>query len=215
MDSNKKEGQLAWQEPNSGTEQPKVIDSWTEQLFTITVNWEEKKLTREEIEKWFMMQSDYTKKTQALSEEKKNISNPELEETKKVLQELWFATIDELSELKKFRDETLSEKQKNQQEKDFNNFVSQFNTLTESQKNILKDLKKVYTDKSYDDILESSGFLDSSLLERAKQWRKAMWDALWVSKEKPKEVLVDPKILEKKGWKPKSEIDSLKSKFWL
>jgi len=62
----------------------------------------------------------------------------------------------------------LTKEQKAAEEKEFNDFAGKFNTLTESQKSILKDLKIVHTDKSYDEILKTTNFIDQSLLEKSK-----------------------------------------------
>jgi hypothetical protein len=50
----------------------------------------------------------------------------------------------------------MSEKQSQESDKEFTTFVSQFKTLSDSQKTIIRDLKKFQSDKSYDEILESS-----------------------------------------------------------
>jgi hypothetical protein len=50
----------------------------------------------------------------------------------------------------------LTEKQKLAQETEFNEFTNNFSSLSDNQKTILKDLKKVYTDKSYKDILKET-----------------------------------------------------------
>ena len=145
MDSN---NELEQPVVDSGTsvEQPSTPDTHTLSDGT--------EVSLDELKSWYLRQSDYTKKTQALAKEKEVPKNPELDETKKILQDMGFATVEELADLKKFRDDSLTEKQNQATKNEFNEFAGQYKTLWDSQKTILRDLKKVYPDKSYDDILQ-------------------------------------------------------------
>jgi len=73
-----------------------------------------------------------------------------------------------LEDFKKFKSEILTKEEQAKENQAFEDFASQFNTLTESQKTVLKDLKKVHTDKDYSDILKMTDFIDQSLLEKSK-----------------------------------------------
>ena len=136
----------------------------------------------------------------------------ELWETKTIIKELWFATTDELEDFKKFKSDILTREQKATDDKTFDDFTSQFNTLTDSEKNILRDLKQVYPDKEYSDILKTTNFIDQSLLEKSKGWVVMGWDNIWLPR--PKEVqTIDPKIAQKMNLKSSSEIADIRSKF--
>lgn len=188
----------AWNEQPSNPDKIKLADG--------------SEVTIDELKSWYMRQSDYTKKTQTLAEQKKSADNPELDQTKKILKDMWFATVDEIADLKKFKEESMTEKQKQTAEKEFNDFASQF-TLDESQKNILKDLKKVHTDKSYDDILKSTWFIEQSKLEKAKtSWWVVWWEKLWIPIKK-EEPSINPKVAKKFWLKSKWELEDIKSKF--
>lgn len=173
----------------------------------------------DELKNWYLRQSDYTKKAQALAEERKKLDTPENEEaakTKQILKEMGFATVDELVELKKFKEETLTEKQKLAADKEFNDFANQFDELNDNHKKIIKDLKKVYSDKSYDEILKETGFIDEAKLSQAKskQWLP-VGASLWVSSKKEEVVQPRPEVMKKFGLKPSSEISDIRSQFWL
>jgi len=170
-------------------------------------------VTIDELKSWYMRQSDYTKKTTALAEEKKSADNPELDQTKKILKDMWFATVEEISDLKKFKEEFLTDKQKLAQENEFNDFANDFKSLSDNQKTILKDLKKVYTDKSYKDILKETWFVDQALLDKAKtSWGVVWWASLWIP-EKKEEISISPKVAKKFWIKSKWELEDIKSKF--
>jgi len=207
MDSNK---ELEQPNKDSGTGVEQPSNQWADKLIKLQ-DWTE--VSIDELKSWYLRQSDYTKKSQALAEERKNADNPELDQTKKILKDMWFATVDELTELKKFKDEVLTEKQKLAQETEFNEFTNNFSSLSDNQKTILKDLKKVYTDKSYKDILKETWFVDASLLEKAKTSGGVVWGAsLWIP-EKKEEISINPKVAQKFWLKSKWEIADLKSKF--
>ncbi len=189
----------AWQEQPSNPDTIKLADG--------------SEVTIDELKSWYLRQSDYTKKTQALAEEKKSADNPELDQTKKILKDMWFATTEELSELKKFKEDIMTEKQKAAQDNEFNEFTNNFTSLSDSQKSILKDLKKVYTDKSYKDILKETWFVDQALLEKAKTSWGVVWGAmLWIP-EKKEEVSVNPRVARKFWLKSKWELADLRSQF--
>lgn len=206
---------------NNELEQPKV-DSGTSVEQPSSQN-EETKVTLsdgtevsiEELKNWYLRQSDYTKKTTALAEEKRKVSeNPELDETKKILQEMWFTTKEELAELKRFKEDILTEKEQKEADAEFNNFAGQFKTLGDSQKNILKDLKKVYPDKSYDEILQSTWFIDQAILDKAKWTGSVKWASLWVAKPK-EELKINPKVSQKYNLKSAGEISKIRQQFWI
>ncbi len=168
-------------------------------------------VSMEELKNWYLRQSDYTKKTQALAKEKEEPKNPELDETKKILQDMGFATVEELADLKKFKEESLTEKQNQTAQNEFNEFVGQYKTLWESQKNILKDLKKVYPDKSYDDILQTTGFVDQVMLEKSKGG-SIKGESLWIPQPK-EELKINKNVARKHNLKSSWELAEIRSQF--
>lgn len=211
MDLVNKDGQPAV-DPSSESGQPtgSMLDMSAE--VEVKIGDEIQKVTIEELQKWYMRQADYTKKTTALSEDKKKILDPELEQAQKVLQELWFAKTDDLKGLIEFKEQYLTEKQIQSANQEFEDFAKWYSSLSDAHKSILKDLKKVHSDKSYDEILESSGLLDQSLIEKSKQARKIWSETIWLSVEE-KKASINPEVLKKRNIKPASDILEIKSKF--
>jgi len=130
----------------------------------------------------------------------------------KILKEAWVATLDDIADLKKFKEDTASEKARIAADQEFDSFAVNF-SLSDSQKVILKDLKKVHTDKSYEDILKSTWFVEQSLLEKAKISWGVKGNSLWIPESKKEEVLISPTAARKLNLKPASELNKIKSQF--
>ena len=187
--------------------------AWDNQPSTQTYSVNGQEMTWDKLlESYNNLQTEFTKKSQKLSEFEKSNSNPELEQTKKVLLDMWFTTKEQIEELKQFKDQVLTEKQKQEQEQEFNEFVWKYNTLSDSQKDIIRDLKKVHSDKDYLEILKTTNFLDQALLEKSKTGWDIKGDSLWIPQPEKKEE-INPKVARKFWLKSKSEIDEIKSKF--
>lgn len=192
---------------------PKVDDNQPGGKQTYTVNGQE--MTGDQIlESYNNLQSEFTKKSQKLAEYEKGNSweDDELSRTKEVLKEMGFATVEELKELKDFKDTVLTKEQQAKADQEFDNFASKFNSLNDSQKSILKDLKKVYPDQDYQEILKKTGFVDQSLLEKSKAGQVVGWDNIWLptQKEKPS---INPVVAKRLNLKPSSELQDIRSKF--
>lgn len=199
-------------EPNNPSGEPSnsAVDLSTE--VEIQINWETKKVTLQELQNGYMRQADYTKKTTTLSEDKKKLLDPRLEEARKVMEEMWFAKVEDITDLIKFKDQFMSEKQSQESDKEFTTFVSQFKTLSDSQKTIIRDLKKFQSDKSYDEILESSWFLDQSLIDKSKTSRRIWGESLWISKEEEK-ASVSASVKKRMWIKSSSEVSDIINTF--
>ena len=201
MDPIKKEEQ-----PNTDSDlengQPLGANPDDADLFTVKVNGEEKQVTRDELINGYMRQSDYTKKTTELSEEKR-----------KVLEGMWLSEED-ITDLKNFKDSVLSEKQQAEKDKKFNEFTSQFSSLTDSQKKILKDLSSTQPDKELQELVVEYWMIDQSLIEKSKWGNAIKGDSPFLPKEEEKPK-IDPTIARRYNIKPKGEIDNIKAKMGL
>ncbi len=136
----------------------------------------------------------------------------ETAKTKEILKEMWFATTEQLDDFKKFQSEMLTKEQKAEEDKKFDDFTSKFNTLSDSQKTILKDLKQIHTDKSYDEILKTTNFVSESLIAKSKETQVMGWDNIWLPQPKEKQVM-NPKVAARLWLKPASELADIRSKF--
>lgn len=199
-------GQPVQTAPSSGDNQPPENK-------TYTVNGKE--VTAEAlIENYNSLQSEFTKKSQKLSEyEKSNTwEQSEVDKTKAILKDMGFTTKDELEDFKKFQSDIISKEEKAKEDKVFDDFSSKFNTLTSAQKGIIKDLKKLHTEKDYNDVLKMTGFIDQSLLEKSKTWMVMGWDNIWLTQ--PKEIQsINPKIAKRMNLKDSGKISDIRNKF--
>lgn len=183
-----------------GTVETPTVEELTAQL-------ESEKLARSKAEgKIVEMKKSSTKSTDSLSEE-------ELK-TKELLKGMGFTTQEELDDFKKFKSDIISKEEKATEEKEFNDFTWNFNTLTGSQKEILKDLKKVHKDKTYDEILKSTNFINDAQLEKAKQGKVVGWDTIGLPAKKEK-VTVSDKSRKRLNLKSSEDVSNIKSKFGL
>lgn len=193
---------------------PKAWDNQPSENKTYTVNGQE--ITAEKlIENYNSLQWEFTKKSQKLSEYEKgnDWKDDELDKTKQIIKDMGFTTAEELTDLKKFKDDVLAKEATSVKNKEFTDFTGQFNTLSDSQKSILKDLKTVYPDKSYGDILKTTNFIDQSLLEKSKG-TQVMWGwNIWLSKPKEVPKSISSTIAKKMNIKSSSDVTDIRSKF--
>lgn len=142
-------------DPASETKQPEadvVVDTTKHALGDGT------EVTLDELKSGYMRQSDYTKKTQDLSEKKKDL---ELSDDDKnaieVLKKAGFAMTDELAQFKK-----------EQAEKEEYSSFAWAADLSETQLKMVADLKTISPDKSYADIANEYWLIDEAKLNRVK-----------------------------------------------
>lgn len=158
-----------------------------------------KTVTLEELKAGYMKGSDYTKKTQELSEKKKelNFSEEDLKAID-VLKKAWFATVDEIANFKKEQAD----------KEEFTNFVWAID-LSETQLKMVKDLKKINPDKTYWDIAKDYWLIDEAKLNKFKGNNSIKWDSFALpNKEEPFKVDVT-----KAGYNPEQAAEVAKMKF--
>jgi len=146
------------------------------------------------------LQKEFTQRNQKTADEKKNPWDVELEQTKKILKDMGFATNEELDEFKTFKSDIESKQSKDAEDKEFNDFTSEFKTLSETQKVILKDLKQLHKDKDYSEILKTTWFIDQAQLEKSKWNSKVLWGNIWLPPTKDKEENIMDRPNVKKFW---------------
>lgn len=155
--------------------QPNADDKGSEMDQTHTLS-DGTEVSTEELKNGYMRQSDYTKKTTALAEEKKSYSDED-QAAMDLLKKAGFATMDDIK--------AFWEKQATEQELD--TFKHSFHTLNAAQLKTVQDLKKVNPDKSYEQIAEDYGIIDEVNLQRAK-WGSIRGNNLWIPQPEKKEV---------------------------
>ena len=169
------------------------------------------------LESYNNLQKDYTQKSQELSEKNKSAWDEEQDKTKEILKNMGFATTEELDEFRDFKKSIESDKDVASKNKEFDDFISDFKTLTEPQKVILKDLKKLHTDKDYSEILKTTWFIDQAQIEKSKLSAAPLgWANIWLpaKQEEEKNIMDRPNV--KKFWMlSKEEYNKKMESVWM
>lgn len=155
--------------------QPKTDDKDSIMNQKVTLS-DGEEVSVEELKNGYMRHSDYTKKTQALSKQKREYSEDD-KKAMNLLKEAWFATVEDIEAFKK--DQSARE--------EFESFKHNFSTLGETQIKAIKDLRSANPDKSLEDIAKSYGFIDEANLQRAK-WTPVRGESIGVPQPEKKEV---------------------------
>lgn len=139
-----------------------------EQVFSI----DGEELTLEELKSWYLRQSDYTKKTQELSDKRKELEGMKSEEMtqdeKKMLErikEKWFVSKDDLEKT------TFQQ----QQELELRDIIANAPQLKQQEQAIRKIQQA--EGWSFEEVIHQYGFMDKDKLEKAKESRRRpMWE---------------------------------------
>ncbi len=157
------------------------------------------KVTLDELKAGYMKGSDYTKKTQELSEKKKDLDlSAEDLKAIDVLKKAWFAMTDELANFKKEQSD----------KEDFTNFIWATD-LSENQLKAVKDLRQVNPDKSYAEIAKEYWYIDEAKLNKFKGNASIKWNSFALP-EKKEPFKVD---VTKAGYNPEQAAEVAKMKF--
>lgn len=156
-------------------------------------------VTLDELKAGYMKGSDYTKKTQELSEKKKELDLSE-EDLKAIdiLKKAWFASVDDIANFKKEQSD----------KEDFSNFVWATD-LSETQLKAVKDLRQVNPNKSYAEIAKEYWYIDEAKLNRFKGNSSIKWNSFALP-EKQEQFKVD---VTKAGYNPEQAAEVAKMKF--
>jgi len=145
-------------DPSSSTNQPEAGGNNTVDMTAKVTLGDGSQVSIEDLTKGYLRQSDYTKKTQELSEKKKelNLSDEDLK-TIDNLKKAGFATADDILNFKKEQADKES----------LSNFKSNVN-LSDKHMKMVQDLKKVNPEKDYLDIAKEYGLINESALNKTK-----------------------------------------------
>jgi len=156
------------------TTQEGTSQAWSqEQPQFIEIDWEQ--ISIEDVKKWFLRQSDYTKKTQELAKQREEIERmrqwqqaPEQQEDEKV--------VDEYLKSKGYLTKSDFEKEKEalKQESYFDKFFDANPDLSKHEEAI-RAIAKV-DNSALEDIVVKYNFSTSDKLQKAKSSRSLVWD---------------------------------------
>lgn len=169
----------------------------------------------EELKNWYMRHSDYTKKTQQLSQERKQIVGQTTTNTEASEQDELLSSLSEIGVAKKDDFTKLEEKLNNVTTTLEQKELDSFNVnLTEVQKKNLEDFKRLYPEKSYKELAVERWIINEAELLAAKTSAAIPSANIGIKQEK-KENYISDKNRRRFNLKSSDEIRNIRQQFWL